>query len=132
MNQKSILKITSIIITLTFIISSLTGCINEVENDNGNSPIRESLVIGMGGNIFGFFPWLDSYDVATMMINLNIFNALVEFDQILRIKPKLATSWNNPNNLTWRFYLRENVKFHNGYNFTAEDVKFSIDLIKSC
>ncbi len=130
MNQKGILKIASIIIPLIFIFSSLTGCINEVENENDNSPIRESLVIGMGGNIFGFFPWLESYDVATMMINMNIFNALVEFDQILRIKPKLATSWNNPNNLTWRFYLRENVKFHNGYNFTAEDVKFSIDLIK--
>jgi peptide/nickel transport system substrate-binding protein len=61
---------------------------------------------------------------------MNIFNALVEFDQILRTKPKLATSWNNPDNLTWRFYLREGVKFHNGYNFTAEDVKYTIDLIK--
>ena len=45
MNQKSILKIISIIITLTFIISSLTGCINEVENQNGNSPIREMVFI---------------------------------------------------------------------------------------
>jgi peptide/nickel transport system substrate-binding protein len=66
-----------------------------------------------------------------MMINMNIFNALVEFDQIFRTKPKLATSWNNPNNLTWRFNLRKNVKFHNGYNFTADDVKFTIDLIKN-
>ena len=130
MNQNNVKRIVSVILPFILVLSSLSGCINQNNNANDNSPTRDSLVIGMGGNIFGFFPWLESYDVGTMMINMNIFNALVEFDQILRPKPKLATSWNNPNNLTWRFYLRENVKFHNGYNFTSEDVKFSIDLIK--
>jgi len=27
---------------------------------------------------------------------------------------------------TWRFNLRKGIKFHNGYPFTAADVKFSI------
>jgi peptide/nickel transport system substrate-binding protein len=112
------------------IISNLTGCINEVEKENKNNPTRSSLIIGITDPIFGFYPWMESYDVTTMMINMNIFNSLVEFDQIFRTKPKLATSWSNPNNLTWRFYLRENVKFHNGYNFTSEDVKYTIDFIK--
>lgn len=120
----------SVVLLSILIFSSITGCINQDENGNDNNPIRNSLIIGVGGNVFGFFPWLESYDVTTMMINMNIFNSLVEFDQIFRTKPKLATSWNNPNNLTWRFYLRENVKFHNGYNFTAEDVKYTIDFIK--
>jgi peptide/nickel transport system substrate-binding protein len=122
---KKIIVLFSIILFI-----NIAGCVNQnviVDEDN---TIRNSLIIGIGENVFGFFPWLESYDVNTMMINMNIFNSLVEFDQILRTKPKLATSWNNPDNLTWRFYLRENVKFHNGYKFTAEDVKYTIDFIK--
>lgn len=130
MNKICAFKILSIIILFIFICSSFSGCVDQVGNVNADMQVRDSIIIGIGENVFGFFPWLESYDVNTMMINMNIFNSLVEFDQILRTKPKLATSWNNPNNLTWRFYLRENVKFHNGYNFTSEDVKYTIDLIK--
>jgi peptide/nickel transport system substrate-binding protein len=120
----------SLVLILIFILyfSSLSGCINN-ENDESR-PIRDSLIIGISDNVHGFQPWLESYDVNTMNINMNIFNSLVEFDYIFRTKPKLATSWNNPNNVTWRFYLRQNVKFHNGYPFTSEDVKYTIDFIK--
>jgi len=41
--------------------------------------------------------------------------------------PLLAESWENPDELTWRFHLRKGVKFHNGDDFTAEAVKFSIE-----
>jgi len=128
--MKTINKFKSLVLILIFILffSSLSGCINNKNNEN--KPVRDSLIIGIFDNIYGFQPWLESYDTNTMNINMNIFNSLVEFDQIFRTKPKLATSWNNPNNVTWRFYLRENVKFHNGYPFTSEDVKYTIDYIK--
>ncbi len=66
----------------------------------------------------------------TLSINSNIFNSLVEFSERYQIIPALAESWNNPNNLTWRFFLRKNVKFHNGDNFSADDVKYSIELVR--
>lgn len=114
---------------LIFLIAlELSGCISISENENINN--ISSIVIGICSGPYGFHPWMESYDVDTMSINCNIFNGLVEFDNLFRINPALATSWNNPNNLTWRFFLRKNVKFHNGYDFTAEDVKFTIDLIK--
>jgi peptide/nickel transport system substrate-binding protein len=105
-----------------------SGCISISENDGLNNNFE--LVIGVCSGPYGFHPWMDSYDVDTMSINSNIFNSLVEFDNLFRINPALAESWNNPNNLTWRFNLRKNVKFHNGYDFTAEDVKYTIELIK--
>ncbi len=117
-------------ILFILIFSGLSGCINQSENDNDTPLTRDSLVIGVTELNFGFYPWAKSYDTSTITVNMNIFNALVEPDQIFRLKPKLATSWNNPNNLTWRFYLRENVKFHNGYSFTSEDVNYSIEYIK--
>jgi peptide/nickel transport system substrate-binding protein len=105
-----------------------SGCVNHA--GEGNQKKMELLIIGISEDPHGFFPWIDSYDTNTIGINFNIFSPLVEFDNSFRIYPKLAKSWNNPDNCTWRFFLREDVKFHNGYNFTAKDVKYTIDLIK--
>ena len=125
------LQIVSMIFILILFLANFSGCVDQNGEENAKNPSRDSIVIGIEEPVHGFSPYIQSYDVVTMMVNMNIFNSLVEFDQILRTKPKLATSWNNPDDLTWRFYLRENVKFHNGYDFTAEDVKFTIDWIKN-
>ena len=46
------------------------------------------------------------------------------------IKPLLAKSWDiSENGLTYTFHLRKGVKFHNGREMTAKDVKFSYDRI---
>jgi peptide/nickel transport system substrate-binding protein len=104
-----------------------SGCINQA--GEGDQKKADLLVIGIAEDPRGFIPWIDSYDTNTIGINFNIFNPLVEFDNSFRLFPKLAKSWNNPDNCTWRFFLREDVKFHNGYNFTANDVKYTIDSI---
>lgn len=105
-----------------------SGCIDHAMQENQKK--SELLIIGIAEEPHGFFPWIDSYDVCTLGINFNIFNPLVEFDASFKLFPKLAKSWNNPDNCTWRFFLRDDIKFHNGYNFTAYDVKYTIDLIK--
>lgn len=44
--------------------------------------------------------------------------------------PYLATSWTaNPAFTEWTFTIREDVKWHDGQPFTAEDVKFWFDLV---
>jgi peptide/nickel transport system substrate-binding protein len=113
---------------IILIALEISGCLSISKQDNTNTDYE--IIIGICSGPYGFHPWMESYDVDTMSINCNIFNSLIEFDNLFRITPALAVSWNNPNNLTWRFNLRKNVKFHNGYNFTAEDVKYTIDLIK--
>jgi peptide/nickel transport system substrate-binding protein len=45
--------------------------------------------------------------------------------------PKLATSWENPDQNTWIFHLREGVTFSDGTPFTAKDVKGSLDRLIS-
>ncbi len=115
------------IIILLIIISSITGCISTQESEQ--KPSITTLTIGVADPVFGFHPYITSYDVSTLSINHNIFNTLVGFDDQFRITPELAVSWSNPNNLTWRFVIRDNVYFHNGNPLTTEDIKYSIDIL---
>jgi peptide/nickel transport system substrate-binding protein len=76
-------------------------------------------------------PFQGVYPNSVSEFNNNVFNNSI-FEGLGKIvngevKPALAVSWSNPDNTTWRFKLREGVKFHNGDSFTASDVKFSID-----
>ena len=59
----------------------------------------------------------------------HIFDTLVWSGTDLQIEPGLATSWSPVDDDTWEFKLRKGVKFHDGSDFDAEDVKFSIERI---
>ncbi|MGY8669091.1 ABC transporter substrate-binding protein [Bradyrhizobium sp. UFLA05-109] len=56
----------------------------------------------------------------------NIFDGLVNQDAKQQIQPALAVSWKTIDETTWEFKLRPNVKFHDGSDFTADDVVASI------
>ncbi|MGP1678857.1 MAG: ABC transporter substrate-binding protein, partial [Burkholderiales bacterium] len=56
----------------------------------------------------------------------HIFDALVHVDANARLIPGLAVSWRAVDPTTWEFKLRRGVKFHDGSDFTAEDVIFSL------
>ena len=60
-----------------------------------------------------------------------IYEPLVGRGKNLELVPALATRWEQVDPKIWRFHLRPNVKFQNGEPFTADDVVFSIDRIKS-
>jgi len=59
----------------------------------------------------------------------HVFDTLVWSGDKLQIEPRLAESWKALDATTWEFRLRKGVKFHDGSDFTAEDVKFSIERI---
>ena len=57
----------------------------------------------------------------------NVFSGLVTLKRDLTIRGDLATDWEVTNDgATMTFQLREGVKFHNGDDFTADDVAYSI------
>jgi peptide/nickel transport system substrate-binding protein len=58
----------------------------------------------------------------------NVLEPLVHYDRNMTIVPLLAESWQvQPDQVTWRFKLRQNVTFQNGEPFNAEAVKFTVD-----
>ena len=57
----------------------------------------------------------------------HVFDALTHVDENARLVPGLAVSWRTLDPLTWEFRLRRGVRFHDGSEFTAADVAFSIE-----
>lgn len=69
-------------------------------------------------------------DRPSARVRVQIFETLVNQDNDLNIVPGLATSWEQISPTVWEFKLREGVKFHNGDEFTADDVKYSLERVK--
>lgn len=67
------------------------------------------------------------YDAYSTLVCTQVFDRLLDFDDLLNINPMLAERWESRDDgRIWRFILRKGVKFHNGQPFTAEDVAFSL------
>lgn len=64
----------------------------------------------------------------TMLANRQIYDPLIEFQGDDPV-PRLATEWEQVDELTWRFTLRDDVVFHTGETMTSEDVKASFERI---
>ncbi len=89
------------------------------------SPHQDELVIANRGLPLCLTPHLKS-EVISVLVQGNMFEALVEFDPAMKIRPLLAETWENPDDLTWVFRLRPGVLFHDGTPMQAEDVVFSL------
>jgi peptide/nickel transport system substrate-binding protein len=66
-----------------------------------------------------------------VVVTTNVYETLTFYNppgSAETIGPKLATSWESSDDaMMWTFHLREGVKFHDGTDFNAEAVKYSIE-----
>ena len=60
-----------------------------------------------------------------------IFDSLVRKNAQFNLEPWLATSWETPDPLTYRFHLRTDVQFQDGRPLTSADVKYTLDSMRN-
>jgi peptide/nickel transport system substrate-binding protein len=84
------------------------------------------LVVGLSADVTSIDPYVLNAAPNNAVAD-QIFSTLVLNDARQRQIPGLAESWRAVDDTTWEFKLRRGVKFHDGTEFTAEDVAFSID-----
>ncbi len=69
-------------------------------------------------------------DTVSDTVVRRMFNGLVKFSPELEISPDLAEKWDvTPDGLTYKFYLRPHVKFHNGRVVNSKDFLYSFTRI---
>ncbi len=88
-----------------------------------------TLRVGRAGDFLHFDPFF------AVTVNLpmyrQLFNTLVTYDAQLNVQPQLAETWEfSEDRLTLTFHLRQGVTFHNGRDFTADDVVKNIERAK--
>jgi ABC-type dipeptide transport system, periplasmic component len=95
-----------------------------------NTP-ADTLVYARSGDTRLLDP-AEAYDTASSLVIGNVYETLVEDDfengEFVGVKPLLATSWTISNDgLVYTFNLRKGVKFHDGTDFNASAVKYTLD-----
>ena len=100
------------------ILLGLTAC--------GGADGRESTLIYGSGDYDSINPIMNEH----CEIKHLLFDGLAARDGEGKLVPALAESWEyDEESLTYTFRLRQDVKWHDGESFTAEDVKFTIEAI---
>ncbi len=79
------------------------------------------------GSLNSFYPSADDTSATSYQVNNQVYEGLVQFQNVSKVVPSLATSWKNPDDSTWIFNLKSGVKFHDGKTMTAADVKASLE-----
>ena len=83
------------------------------------------------GSIQRLNPVLDYYNSADRDVNRLIFSSLIKFDSKGLPTADLAEVWGiSYDGLTYNFEIRENANWHDGNPVTAEDVQFTVDIMR--
>ncbi|MFC2070535.1 peptide ABC transporter substrate-binding protein [Chloroflexota bacterium] len=111
---------------MVLLIGSILICLPGGCKINESAPVTEGEVL----NLYGIDPHtLDpaiSSDATSHEYVMQLFNGLLKLDDNLEPAPDIARKWTVSNGgRTYTFYLKENVRFHDGREVLAEDFKYS-------
>lgn len=113
---------------------TLTGCGKKQPNPDGNSGERvqkNTLIVAKSEDLTSLDPSL-AFNLKSHSVYCQMFEGLVRLDSATKeVVPCLATEWEQLDEVTWRFTLREGVKFHDGNTMTSADVVCSFERIMS-
>jgi peptide/nickel transport system substrate-binding protein len=123
MQRKSLYAVTSAVAVLFLVACSPS----EVPEDEGPTGRVRFLI---AENFWADWSPYQSTAQSQFRLERQIYDTLVDFPtgDLASPEPMLATSWEQIDGRTWEFTLRDDVAFHDGQQFTAEDVKASIEL----
>ena len=122
-------KFTKLVCSVSAIAMLLVGCTNASENENGDTSTEQStkIVVGIPQDIDSLDPHL-SNATGTQEVMYNVFTGLVSPTSSGELAPEIAESYTtNEDMTTYTFKLNQNIKFHDGSDLTATDVKYSLD-----
>lgn len=102
----------------------LSGCFSGGGGDGGGDGDDRIQVAFMQPPKSNLNPFSDD---AFKLSRWSTGETLVRLNDDIEIEPMLATEWEQVDDLTWKFALRDDVTFHDGTPFNAEAVKNTLD-----
>jgi peptide/nickel transport system substrate-binding protein len=105
-----------------------TAAGTETTTTGAEMPSGELVVAGPAAPISLDPHGAEAMEDPTLIAGAHIFDTLVKL-AANGVEPSLATSWSNPDDVTWEVTIRDDVTFHNGDSLTSADVKASIERV---
>lgn len=91
----------------------------------GTTSTKDTLIVGQGADAKSLDPHATN-DQPSSRVMKQIYETLINQNEQMELEPGLAESWEQIDDLTFEFKLKEGVLFHNGEELKASDVKFTI------
>ena len=102
------------------------GGSDKASADAGNG-YKDTISVAIGADVTSFDPHVGKETPAVAVTN-HIYDTLVNVDpETDEVVPQIAESWEVVSDTEYRFHIRQGLKFHNGEDLTADDVKYSLD-----
>ena len=118
-------KLLLLMLAMTIALSGCTGGKSKENSSSGDK--KKSIVVGIQQDLDSLDPHL-AVAAGTKEVLFNVFEGLVKPDVDGNLVPAVASSYEvSKDGKKYTFKLRSGVKFHNGADVTAEDVKYSLD-----
>ena len=92
-------------------------------NAGAQSP---TITVGMWADAVSLDPHRTN-DLPSARVMRQLYETLIVQSESLELEPGLATSWEQLDDVTWEFRIREDVEFHNSEALRASDVVFSLN-----
>lgn len=120
-------KITFLLFVL-MMVTLVSGCGKSDGNGQKDQFADRVMVAAMAvAPSSGFNPYADVGAVEGM-VNVDLYSTLIQKDSNGKMSPYTAEKYEmSADGMTYTFYLRKGVKFSNGAELKASDVKFSIE-----
>ena len=130
-------KLCSLFLAIIMVVAIVAGCSNNSSSNNNQSEngqesqgqeatYKDTVTLVTSGDQ----NYMDGQNNTTNdKLLRSVYSCLVKLDaETNEMVGDLAENWDvSEDGLTWTFYLRKGVKFHNGKELTATDVKASYD-----
>lgn len=119
-----------VLLVLTFILMFTTAC--STTNINNTSNPKETitvddLIVARKADANNIDPHFISDNPTSNYVFGKVYEGLIRKNKDLKYEPALAKSWEQPDDVTWIFHLRNDVTFHDGTDFNAQAVKVVFD-----
>jgi len=127
--QILILCVTGLVVGILLILERQGGILSATSPQAASGGIYTEALVG---SLQRLNPILDQANEADQDVDRLIFSGLLKFDSSGNAQGDLAKSWSvSDDGILYNLELNDNVKWHDGKQFSADDVLFTIDLLKT-
>lgn len=104
------------------------ACVSAIMFAGPSFAAKDTITIGMALEPTHLDPTAGAAAAIDEVLYANVFEGLTRINRNGEVKPALAESWSvSDDGKTYTFKLRTSVKYHDGTDFNADDVKFALD-----